>query len=86
MRIYHVDPEGGDPMFIIARNIDHAAEIYVGWEIANGVRRSSFCVDPKARKRLSRPQRGQLPKALALGVAGIAIYTPGGWSIEEVPD
>jgi hypothetical protein len=82
LKLYRVENDDNDtPVFVTARSTDHAAQIYVTIEVAEGRPSPSFSV-ARADKTLSEEQQIGLNDMFAHEVTGIAVLDPlFGWCV-----
>jgi len=73
LQFFNVERDNGLDMFIAARDSDHAAEIFVTWDVATGSPAQEFSLERYYRK-LPADMRIGLDDMLNHGVTGIAAY------------
>jgi hypothetical protein len=71
IKLYRIETDGREPVFIASRTSNHAAEIYVTVEVAAARALSEFSVE-RVDDKLPAGQRLGLDDMLAHGVTGIA--------------
>jgi hypothetical protein len=88
MMLFFVEDQcAGNHKHIFARNVDHAAEQFVAWQIGNEVEMGTFTIERVTIGSIFEPNGTHLRNALALGIEGIGSYDDQlGWTIRPVSD
>jgi len=82
-KLFKVEPEGREALFIAARSNDHAAEIYVAYELSRNREIPDFSVG-RIDQTIAGERRLGLDDMLSHGVSGIAACDPlFGWRVTE---
>jgi hypothetical protein len=83
LKLFKVEPEGREAMFITARGTDHAAEIYVAHELSRNRQVPDFSVE-RTDQTIAGERRLGLDDMLSHGVSGIAAFDAlFGWCVAE---
>ena len=83
IKLYRVEADGRDSVFIAARTSDHAAEIYVTHDVAAGREAAEFSIQ-RVDDKLPPEQQLGLDDMLAHRATGIARIDPlFGWVVTE---
>ena len=72
MPLYNIEPEGRSTVHVVARNIDHAAEVFITWDVAHGRSAVSFTIGRQRIDAFTQKERAQLRSAFALKITAIA--------------
>jgi len=83
LKLFTVEPEGREAFFIAARRNEHAAEIYVAYELSRNREITDFSVE-RIDQTVVGGRRLGLDDMLSHGVSGIAACDPlFGWCVTE---
>lgn len=80
IKLFLIEPYGREPLYIAARDSDHAGELFVGFEAAAGRYEYDFSI-LRVDNRLSPEKRVGLREMLRHGLAGFATFDALGWSV-----
>jgi hypothetical protein len=84
MHLYKIEPKGGTPVHIIARSLEHAAEIFITWDNLHERETESFAVECQLLGWFAYHHQDQLRSLFNLGSSGIAVRDEHlGWIIDR---
>lgn len=81
MKLYRIVPSEGGEVFVVASKTDEAVVIYISHLEEQGQHAYDFAIE-RYDARVKGDWRPSMENMLALGVSGVATYTPAGeWSV-----
>jgi hypothetical protein len=83
MKAFRITAPFHKPLVIFARDEDRAAEIFVSWQIHNGIEQTDFVIDLEWADKLQGVERENMLDALTWAPEGIGVRYSDllGWAV-----
>lgn len=87
MKLFKIEFEPDQTLHIFAPSFEHAAELFVTWQMVNEITVGGFTVNQERSEFMDRVERRDLRDAISMGLEGLGTYDEDqGWIIKPIAD